>query len=156
MKSKKSYQIRRRGLWGRSQLLHAVRNVDLEVFQGEAVALVGESGSGKSTLLRIAAGLIKADSGQLFFDSIDRPQMVYQDAMASLTPWLSVEELIGERLRNRGLSKTGRRQKVFEALELVGLSPQLASVTPTQLSGGQAQRVAIARTIVIPPKLLLL
>jgi len=151
----KSYRIRRRGLWGATQVVSAVNGVDLQLFQGEAVALVGESGSGKSTLLRIVAGLIQPERGKVWFDAAERPQMVYQDAMASLTPWLSVEELVGERLRSQGLSKAARRKQVFEALELVGLSPQLAAVTPTQLSGGQAQRVAIARAVVIPPKLLL-
>lgn len=151
----KSYRIRRRGLWGASQWVSAVKGVDLELYQGESVALVGESGSGKSTLLRIAAGLIQPERGEAWFDATERPQMVYQDAMASLTPWLSVEELVGERLRRQGLSQADRRQKVYEALELVGLSPQLAAVNPTQLSGGQAQRVAIARAVVIPPKLLL-
>ncbi|MCB0155556.1 MAG: ABC transporter ATP-binding protein, partial [Anaerolineae bacterium] len=117
--------------------------------------LVGESGSGKSTLLRVAAGLIRPEAGQVTFNSPERPQMVYQDAAASLTPWLSVAELIGERLRPLGLSRVARRERVNEALELVGLSPHLATATPGQLSGGQAQRVAIARAVVIPPRLLL-
>lgn len=151
----KRYRVRRRGLWGGHTVIQALREVDLEVFAGEAVALVGESGSGKSTLLRVAAGLIRPEAGQVTFDSPERPQMVYQDAAASLTPWLSVAELIGERLRPLGLSRVARRERVNEALELVGLSPQLAMATPGQLSGGQAQRVAIARAVVIPPRLLL-
>jgi peptide/nickel transport system ATP-binding protein len=81
--------------------------------------------------------------------------MVYQDAAASLTPWLTVQELIGERLRPQRLSATARHEQVAAALELVGLSAQLASARPGQLSGGQAQRVAIARAVVIPPRLLL-
>lgn len=151
----KTFIVHRRGWWGRREGVHAVRGVNLSIYEGEAVALVGESGSGKSTLMRMAAGLLQPDRGEIRFDSAERPQMVYQDAAASLTPWLSVQELVGERLRRRGLDRAAVRQKVLEALELVGLSARLAAATPGQLSGGQAQRVAIARAVVIPPKLLL-
>jgi len=82
----------------------------LTVAHGESVALVGESGSGKSTLLRVIAGLEKPSSGDVELAGGQRPQMVFQDAGASLTPWLSVGELISERLRGNGMSpqpKTG-------------------------------------------------
>ena len=151
----KLYKVRRRSWWGQHDTIQALCGVDLQMAAGEAVALVGESGSGKSTLLRVAAGLIKPTEGQVEFAAPERPQMVYQDAAASLTPWLTVQELIGERLRPQRLSATARHEQVAAALELVGLSAQLASARPGQLSGGQAQRVAIARAVVIPPRLLL-
>lgn len=151
----KSFPAPRRSFWGGHQMLPAVRGVDLQVAEGESVALVGESGSGKSTLLRIAAGLIRPDQGEVWLASAERPQMVFQDAVASLTPWLRVEELVGERLRSPGLTGPERRRRVQETLEMVGLPVQVAVAVPAELSGGQCQRVAIARAVVVPPQLLL-
>jgi peptide/nickel transport system ATP-binding protein len=127
----------------------------MTIDDGEAVALVGESGSGKSTLLRIIAGLVKPDAGSVRRHKPDRPQMVYQDAAASLTPWLSVEELVGERLRAEKIGREERRERTAAALEAVNLPASMASARPGELSGGQRQRVAIARAIVVPPRLLL-
>jgi peptide/nickel transport system ATP-binding protein len=143
------------GSFRRRQRLQALRGVDLEVAEGEAVALVGESGCGKSTLLRSVAGLQSIDSGFIDVASGGRPQMVFQDAGASLTPWMPIGELIGERLREEGLGGAARRERVAAALRLVGLPPELASAKPRQLSGGQRQRVALARATVVPPEVLL-
>jgi peptide/nickel transport system ATP-binding protein len=134
---------------------HVLRGIDLEVREGESVALVGESGCGKSTLLRVAAGLTEPDSGSLELADESGPQMVFQDAGASLTPWLTIGELVGERLLAEGLSRAQRSQRVTEALQLTGLPPEVASARGHQLSGGQRQRACLARTIVIPPKVLL-
>lgn len=133
--------------------LHALRGISLRVEHGESVALVGESGSGKSTLLRVIAGLERADSGQVSVHSDQRPQMVFQDAGASLTPWLSVGEIIGERIR--GGTRRQRATAVAEVLQRVGLAPDVAKARAGQLSGGQRQRVALARATVIPPAVLL-
>jgi peptide/nickel transport system ATP-binding protein len=143
------------GSWPRPRHdLRILDGVDLRVREGESVAIVGESGSGKTTLLRAAAGLVRVGSGRLkVADSA--PQMIFQDAGASLTPWLSVGEIIADRLRPLGLSRQERAEKVDEALAMVGLSPRLASARSAQLSGGQRQRVAIARAVVEPPRLLL-
>jgi peptide/nickel transport system ATP-binding protein len=135
--------------------LHALRGVDLRVAPGECVALVGESGSGKSTLLRVVAGLVGPDDGDVALPLAGRPQMVFQDAGASLTPWMPVGELVGERLRGEPLNAAERRDRVAATLELVGLPAAVASVRPGQLSGGQRQRVAIARAVVVPPSVLL-
>lgn len=144
-----------RGMFGsRSKPLLALRGVSLQLDQGEAIAVVGESGSGKSTLLRAIAGLVKPDSGSVEVIG-ERPQMVFQDAGASLTPWLSIEELLGERLTRSELSKAERHDRVLASLAAVELPGAVASARPHQLSGGQRQRVAIARTIVVPPKVLL-
>ena len=139
----------------RRALLTALGGVDLEVAEGEAVAIVGESGSGKTTMLRIVAGLERADAGQVKLGPGARPQMVFQDAGASLTPWLSVGTLIAERLRGAGHSAAVRRQRVTDALGHVGLPAEVASARAGQLSGGQRQRVALARATVIPPEVLL-
>ena len=135
--------------------LQALRGVSLRVAHGESVALVGESGSGKSTLLRVIAGLEKPTSGQVDLVEGERPQMVFQDAGASLTPWLSVGELISERLSGSGLSRSQRREAVVEVLARVGLPAEVAKSRAGQLSGGQRQRVSLARATVVPPSVLL-
>ncbi|MDQ6696904.1 MAG: ABC transporter ATP-binding protein [Actinomycetota bacterium] len=149
----KSFVLRRS--WRNKDVLHALQHVDLEVADGESVALVGESGCGKSTLLRAIAGLIPIDDGAITFGPGARPQMVFQDAGASLTPWLTVGELIGERLRSEGWGRADRATRVGEALQLVGLPPEVADAKAIQLSGGQRQRVALARATVVPPEVLL-
>jgi peptide/nickel transport system ATP-binding protein len=135
--------------------LHALRGVSLQVGHGESVALVGESGSGKSTLLRVIAGLERATSGSVQLSGGQRPQMVFQDAGASLTPWLSVGELIAERLRGTKMPRAQRRTAVIEVLERVGLPAEVARSRAGQLSGGQRQRVSLARATVVPPSVLL-
>jgi len=135
--------------------LHALRGVDLELTEGEAVALVGESGCGKSTLLRSIAGLQSIDRGSIELGRGARPQMVFQDAGASLTPWLTVGEMIEDRLRTERFNKSARAERVREALEQVGLPAEVARTKPLQLSGGQRQRVALARATVVPPEVLL-
>ncbi|ORA37819.1 ABC transporter ATP-binding protein [Mycobacterium aquaticum] len=145
----KTFSVARRGK------LQALRGVTLRVGHGESVALVGESGSGKSTLLRVIAGLEKASSGSVKLAGNQRPQMVFQDAGASLTPWLSVGELIAERLRGTGMSRAQRRDAVIEVLARVGLPAEVAKSRAGQLSGGQRQRVSLARATVVPPSVLL-
>jgi peptide/nickel transport system ATP-binding protein len=135
--------------------LQALRGISLTVGHGESVALVGESGSGKSTLLRVIAGLEKASSGSVELAGGQGPQMVFQDAGASLTPWLSVGELISERLRGKGMSRSQRQAAVAEVLQRVGLPLDIAKSRAGQLSGGQRQRVSLARATVVPPAVLL-
>lgn len=147
----KTFRVKTGEGWGRARL-RALRGVDLTVAAGESVAIVGESGSGKSTLLRLMAGLEGADGGEVSTVGV---QMVFQDSAASLTPWLPVGELIAERLSGRGLSREQRSAEVRRALEQVGLPQEVANARAGQLSGGQCQRVVLARATVIPPKVLL-
>ncbi len=146
--------VLRRGLRTKERL-HALRGIDLEVGEGESLALVGESGCGKSTLLRIVAGLLAPTGGTVQLGRGARPQMVFQDAGASLTPWLKVGELVGERLRAEGIGRAERVTRVRAALALVGLPPEVADAKAAQLSGGQRQRVALARATIVPPEVLL-
>jgi peptide/nickel transport system ATP-binding protein len=132
----------------------AVDGLTLEVPAGGAVALVGESGCGKTTTLRMAVGLERPDSGTVEIGEGGRPQLVFQDAGASLTPWLSVSEHLEERLRSEGSTAPQRAERVREVLALVGLPISVLGLRPRQLSGGQRQRVAIARAITVPPALL--
>jgi peptide/nickel transport system ATP-binding protein len=143
------------GSFRAKQYLQALRGIDLEVAEGESVALVGESGCGKSTLLRAVAGLLPVDEGVIELGAGARPQMVFQDAGASLTPWMTVGELVGERLRTEGVRHAERDARVRETLGMVGLPPEVAKAKAVQLSGGQRQRVALARATIVPPEVLL-
>ncbi|MDQ3166954.1 MAG: ABC transporter ATP-binding protein [Actinomycetota bacterium] len=143
----------RRGL-RRSKPFDALSEVDLCVAAGEAVALVGESGSGKTTLLRAIAGLQEPTSGSVTLGGRGRrPQMVFQDAGSSFTPWLTVGQHLEERVPH--LPTAMRRERVSQALERLGLPAEVARVRAQQLSGGQRQRAALARAVIEPPDLLL-
>jgi peptide/nickel transport system ATP-binding protein len=147
-----SYRIR--GERGRRQI-QALAGVDLDVAAGESVAIVGESGSGKTTLLRAVAGLARLDSGTIDLGTPARPQVVFQDARASLTPWLPVGALLAARLSQDGVPRNRHRARIEQTLQRLGLDPSVASSLPRALSGGQCQRVALARAVIVPPRLLL-
>jgi peptide/nickel transport system ATP-binding protein len=151
----KTFRIKVSRTFGPRARLAALRRISLDIAEGESVALVGESGSGKSTLLRIIAGLERPDDGEVSLGSGARPQMVFQDAGASLTPWMTVGALIGERLRHEKISRSARRERVIASLAKVGLAETVAGVRAAELSGGQRQRVALARATVVPPEVLL-
>jgi len=148
----KSFTVRS-GLHSRS--LKAVRGIDLELREGEAIALVGESGCGKSTLLRLIAGLQQPDAGTIDLARDVRPQMVFQDPGSSLTPWLTIGDLIADRLRAEKVPAREHAERAKAALALVGLPDEVSRARVGQLSGGQRQRAALARAIVIPPRVLL-
>jgi peptide/nickel transport system ATP-binding protein len=142
----------------------AVKNLGFGVKQGEAYGLVGESGSGKSTALRAICGLAPIRSGRVFVDGrqVTTPrdkafyrtvQMVFQDPYASLHPRHTVNRTLSEPLAIHGERDDGR---VLQALKEVGLSPTFRFRYPHQLSGGQRQRIAIARALILRPKVLLL
>ncbi len=143
------------GLFQRPRQTQVLAGIDLRIQQGECVALVGESGSGKSTLLRIAAGLLPPDEGDVSWFGGVQPQVVFQDAVAALTPWLTVDEQIRDRLRPLGLSRAEQNSRIAAALELVGVDPALRNALPSELSGGQCQRITVARAVIVPPRLLL-
>ena len=140
--------------------LHALGPIDLELRRGEFFAVVGPSGCGKSTLLEIIAGLTPATQGSVEFEgrriageAPDSIGVVFQED-ASL-PWLDVTENVAFGLRRSKLAKDERDARVRDALRLVGLS-DFATSYPAQLSGGMRQRVCIARTLVMQPRLILL
>jgi peptide/nickel transport system ATP-binding protein len=139
--------------WGRRHQVSALRGVDLRLEAGASVSIVGESGSGKSTLLRAIAGLGRPSAGTVTVRGTT--QMVFQDAGSSLTPWLSVESLLRERLRPLELGRADQARRVAEALEAMGLPAEVAKRRPAELSGGQRQRVALARATIVPPTVLL-
>jgi len=148
----------------------AVDDVSFEVPRGGTLGIVGESGSGKSTTARIAAKLIDPTAGTLEFDGADvtnaggrelaefrqNVQVVFQDPFSSLNPKHTVEKIVAAPLDYQRLTpKQGRRALVRELLERVGLNPDHAQRYPGQFSGGQAQRIGIARALAVKPKLVI-
>lgn len=154
---------------GRHQTLTAVRSVDLDIHRGETVGLVGESGSGKSTLARALMRAHEPSSGSIRFDGDEltglsprelrpyrsRMQMIFQDPFASLDPRMQVGDIVAEPLRvHRRGSKMEIRERVQELLRRVGLPRDAHLRYPTQFSGGQQQRISIARALALEPELL--
>ncbi len=154
----------------RRERIRAVDGVDLAVPENASLGLVGESGSGKSTLLRLLLKLEKPTRGTLLFrgrplnglpEKELRPfrqaiQAVFQDAAASLNPRMTVENLVGEPLRNfAAMAVPERKERVKEMLDQVGLSPGDCSRYPHEFSGGQLRRIALARALVARPRLIL-
>ena len=145
--------------------IDAVRGVSFKVAQGEAFGLVGESGCGKSTLLRAIAGLQDMASGAVVLagrsvgakrSRADRRlvQMVFQDPYGSLNPTHTVDRILSEPLTIQGLDNVD--QRIEQALGEVGMGSQHRFRYPHQISGGQRQRIAIARALIMEPKILLL
>ncbi|MBC8130289.1 MAG: ABC transporter ATP-binding protein [Rhizobiaceae bacterium] len=150
--------------------VRAVNGVSLTVRRGETLGIVGESGSGKSTLGRALLGLEPISSGHVTFDGIRisdgrrpalvtlrrRTAMVFQDPANSLNPRLTVNETLAEVLRvHAKVSRAGEAARVAELLSLVGLDPALGDRRPRSLSGGQCQRVGIARALAVEPDLVI-
>ncbi|RTL99323.1 ABC transporter ATP-binding protein [Ancylobacter aquaticus] len=141
---------------------HVLKNVSLDIKPGEFFAFLGPSGCGKTTLLRLIAGFNNADSGRVVVggrDISDLPPwkrdvgLVFQSY--ALWPHMSVARNVAFGLEERGVKRAEIQRRVAAALDIVGLG-HLAERRPSQLSGGQQQRVALARTVVIEPKVLLL
>lgn len=140
---------------------HVLRGLNLEIARGELVALVGASGAGKSTLLQVLAGLIKANSGEVVIQGPGKVDtaIAFQDSV--LLPWLTVRQNVQFGFRFRAVrehlsqSKAEIDRKTTELLEKFGIA-ELAERKVSQLSGGQAQRVGIARAAIVEPNLLLL
>ena len=151
--------------------VRAVDGIDLEIREGETVALVGESGSGKSTTLMEIMSLKKPEAGSITVfgtelnDKLTKEQRrelrskiqyVFQDPMSSLDPRMLVYDILAEPLHVQKKSKEEIRQRIAELMQLVELNPDQVDRFPTQFSGGQRQRIAIARALAVNPKLLLL
>ena len=145
----------------------ALDGATFDLAPGETLAVVGESGSGKTTLARLVAGLERPTAGEILLDGaplpFDRPraqrrdiQMVFQDPYASLNPRLRIGDLVTEGAFAHGLvDRAGRAALARELLAAVGLPPETAARHPHEFSGGQLQRISIARALALRPRLLL-
>jgi len=155
------------GLLGRPHLLPVVQDITFTLQAGQVLGIVGESGCGKSTLGRALLGLIPASAGQVLWQGQDLAtmnaaalrrgraavQIIFQDPVAALDPRMTVARSVSRPLATfePGLSRAAQHDRAVQALRLVGLAPEFAARYPHELSGGQAQRVGIARAIIGGP-----
>lgn len=148
-----------------------LRDISLTLRAGESVALLGRSGCGKSTLARLLVGLERPDAGTIVWrgkpiSRLNREarkafhrdiQLVFQDALSAVNPRKTVGEIIGEPLRHlMSIGKKAQRQRIADMLQAVELEVDIMDKRPTQLSGGQLQRVCLARALIVNPALLIL
>ena len=154
---------------GEQEDFTAVNHISFELIRGECLGIIGESGSGKTTAVNMITRLLNPSEGHIFLDGEEitsqkgkelrkiyqKMQMVFQTPADSFDPRRTLGDGIGESLRNRGMSRRDTRAKVEKYLRQCGLSAEFADRYPHQVSGGQCQRAAIARALVIQPKLLI-
>lgn len=157
----------KKGWFRHSGHVHAVNGVSFDLQEGETLGIVGESGCGKSTTGRCLLRLIEPTSGEVIFQNVDITkigksemhkfrkdiQMVFQNPMDSMNPKLTIREIISEPLIAHKVPKTERNQLINETIKLVGLSESHLLLHPDKLSGGQLQRVGIARAMILRPKI---
>jgi len=170
---KKRYQVQK-GFFGKSKsFVPAVDDVSLMIEKGENTALVGESGCGKTTLARIILKLIPYNSGSIYYRDKDvtaivkeplkeyrrQVQMVFQDPYSSLDPRFAVRNIIREAMTlhtDKYRTEAEQELRIIEVLKAVGLDHTMLDRYPHEFSGGERQRIAIARSVVMNPKLLIL
>ena len=157
--------------WTKPKKLQAVNNVSFNLSSGETLGIVGESGCGKSTLARAIVKMVPTDSGKVLWLGNDllslnksemrkhrkQIQMIFQDPLASLNPRMNIGEIIAEPLRTH-YPKTPEadvQERVSDVMKKVGLLGNLVNRFPHEFSGGQCQRIGIARALILKPKLII-
>ncbi|MGC7588914.1 murein tripeptide/oligopeptide ABC transporter ATP binding protein OppF [Bisgaard Taxon 46] len=158
-------------LFSKHQTLKAVNNVSFDLYEGETLGVVGESGCGKSTLARAITGLVSSSGGNILWLGKDLTQqstkewknvrsdiqMIFQDPLASLNPRMTIGSIIAEPLKiyQPHLTNEEVKEKVRAMMMKVGLLPNLINRYPHEFSGGQCQRIGIARALIVEPKLII-
>jgi oligopeptide transport system ATP-binding protein len=157
--------------WTKAKKLQAVNNVSFDLKSGETLGIVGESGCGKSTLARAIVKMVPADSGKVIWFGNDllalnksemrqhrkQIQMIFQDPLASLNPRMNIGEIIAEPLRTHypKTPESDVKERVKDVMNKVGLLDNLVNRYPHEFSGGQCQRIGIARALILKPKLII-
>ena len=157
--------------WEKTKIFRAVEDINLEISEGETLGIVGETGSGKSTIAKAIINILKISSGKILFQNheisnLDEKQMrkfrkeiqmIFQDPLASLNPRMNVGEIISEPLKTHypNLDKKEIKKQVKDIMENVGLLANQINRYPHEFSGGQCQRIGIARSLILKPKLII-
>ena len=159
------------GMWRTQNRVEVLKNVNLSIAPGACLGLIGRSGAGKSTLSRIVLGLERPDTGQVNYDGVALTEMtpeqsrmyrrncqvVFQNSLGSVNPRFTAGQVIAEPLYNfETMDRDRVKQRIIDLLEKVGLHPSDANKYPHQFSGGELQRVCIARAIALNPRLIVL
>ena len=166
---KKHYVVERKLFSGKCSLLRAVDGVSFDIRQGETFALVGESGCGKTTIGKMILGLTDITSGMILLHNRDlvdywrselkgfrsQVQVIFQDPYSALNPRKTIASIISDPLIVQKKEKSGRRARLLEVLDAVGLNKECLNRYPHEFSGGQRQRVVIARALVLQPELVI-
>jgi oligopeptide transport system ATP-binding protein len=168
---KKYFQMPRGSILGENVYLQAVDDVSFHIDEGETLGLVGESGCGKTTCGRTMIRLYEPTFGHMYFEGQDifklsskqmipikqKMQMIFQDPYSSLNPRMTVSDIIGEPLEVHSLitNRKERLERIYELLNLVGLTREHANRFPHEFSGGQCQRIGIARALAVNPKFII-